>query len=1151
MDRNEVEDEQDRILSERKLFMKRFYSISFVLVFIWMCLLLSGCVSQATVVTFNFDQHVDPAQVYLRFSDGTIANGTEKRPLTEFSPQVVTIQNSGKTIVGAFLSEDKISWVPSYSYSQYTVVVNSPNSNKPTKPADHVIQSSAVALADRPGYVSVTYDVYDAENMLLTDGQTEVFAHSDPNVTFYNNDSKDVNAPNYSRTDYVAGGFSSFTNQGHVTFVVQANSATSLPPITLYSGQNIIPYQIATADQLDAIRNNSGPNQCFKLTVDIDLSSYSSGEGWLPIGDQLNPFQGSIDGNGYKITGLTINRPGSSYVGLFGNLDSTASVTNMKLENVSVNGLASVGGLAGSSAGTISSSYVKGNVTGHDEDTGGLVGYNVSYGTISNSYAAVSVTSSTNNVGGLVGSNFGTIRDSYATGSVASSGYYIGGLVGLNAEKTIANSYATGKVSGSDYAGGLVGANGNRRVGPGTISNSFYDKGTTGQSDSGKGTGNPTEAMKSQGTYTAANWDFSGTWGMDASHNNGYPYLQAIQKFVIYNGNGNTGGAAPIDVNPYIPGATVSVLGNTGSLVRTGYAFSGWNTAADGSGTSYSPDTSITIGTANVTLYAQWNWLSPNALLSSLNVGQGTLKPAFSTTVTNYSVDVANSISSLNVSLMKAEPAQTLSVTGATYSSVSGNVYTYNASNLIVGSNPIQITVLAQNQSHNTYNLTVNRLSNNADLSGLTLSGVTLTPIFTSGTTSYSVNVANNVSSITVTASVYDSKATLIINGAAVASGQASSGINMNVGNNTITIVVMAQDGTTKTYTVTVTRAPAPSDSPVGGGSSSTPTSNTITSTDGTLTLPVGKSGEVSLGNEVKISIPADASGKDLKLTIEKVLDSQKLVTNKDVLVSPIFEILKNFSENFSKEITLTFAFDPKSLKDKQKASVFYYDETKKVWVEVGGEVNGNTINVKVNHFTKYAVFGVSQDAGTTGDAKQTNSFSDISGHWAESSIKQAVGAGIISGYPDGTFKPDHTVKRAEFAVMLMNAIKPQGDGAALTFSDKEKIGAWAQKSVSQAVYAGIISGYGDATFRPDAEITRPEMAVMIARATGQSIESNAATGFADEQDIPEWAKGAVAAMKKLGIIEGKGANEFAPDDKTTRAEAVTVLLKMLAHKGK
>ncbi|MCD9025288.1 InlB B-repeat-containing protein [Cohnella silvisoli] len=97
-----------------------------------------------------------------------------------------------------------------------------------------------------------------------------------------------------------------------------------------------------------------------------------------------------------------------------------------------------------------------------------------------------------------------------------------------------------------------------------------------------------------------------------------------------------------------------------------------------------------------------------------------------------------------------------------------------------------------------------------------------------------------------------------------------------------------------------------------------------VTATNGQLTLPIGKSGEVSLGTAVTVSIPADASGKELKLTIEKVLDAQKLLTEKDVLASPIYEILKNFSENFSKPVTLTLSFDPASLKNNQRASVYY-----------------------------------------------------------------------------------------------------------------------------------------------------------------------------------------------------------------------------------
>ncbi|MCZ8516017.1 S-layer homology domain-containing protein [Paenibacillus filicis] len=659
---------------------------------------------------------------------------------------------------------------------------------------------------------------------------------------------------------------------------------------------------------------------------------------------------------------------------------------------------------------------------------------------------------------------------------------------------------------------------------------------------------------KADGSGTRYAGDGTATFTLGAANVTLYAMWNPLYT-VTYNGNGATSGSVPTDSSSYLQGVIATVYGNTGSLVKTGYAFAGWNTAADGSGTSYAPGASFPMGATNVTLYAQWQ--SANALLSNLSVDQGTLTQI---SIINYSVSVPYTVSSLNISLTKGDPNQTLTVTGATYSSVTGNVYAYNASNLIVGSNPIQIVVSAQNHTQNTYSLTVNRASaptpaptpsSNVDLSGLTLSSGSLTPAFASGTTAYTSSVANSVSSITVTASVYDSNATMTVNGAADASGQASGAINLNVGSNLITIVVTAQNGTPKTYTVTVTRAPAPSSG--GGGSSSTSSSNTVTSTDGTLMLSVGKSGEVSLGDAIKILIPADASGKDLKLTIDKVADTQKLITSKDVLASPVFEILKNFSENFSKDITLTFAFDPNSLKGHQKPSVFYYDESNQVWVEVGGEVTGNTITVKVNHFTKYAVFGVGQGADSTTDTKQTISFSfsDISGNWAEATIKQAVSGGIVSGYPDGTFKPERTVTRAEVAVMLMNALKPQGDGAALTFTDKAKIGDWAQKSVAQAVYAGIINGYEDGSFRPDAEITRPEMAMMIAKALGQSSGAATATGFTDDKDIPDWAKGAVADMKKAGIIEGKGANQFAPGDKTTRAEAVTVLLKMQAQKNK
>ncbi|MEJ7627581.1 MAG: cadherin-like beta sandwich domain-containing protein [Ferruginibacter sp.] len=101
-------------------------------------------------------------------------------------------------------------------------------------------------------------------------------------------------------------------------------------------------------------------------------------------------------------------------------------------------------------------------------------------------------------------------------------------------------------------------------------------------------------------------------------------------------------------------------------------------------------------------------------------------------------------------------------------------------------------------------------VSNNADLSNLTLSSGLLSPTFTSNTTSYTASVANSVSSLTVTPTSSQASATITVNGIAVTSGSPSGSISLNVGTNTITTVVTAEDGiTTKTYTVTVTRAAA------------------------------------------------------------------------------------------------------------------------------------------------------------------------------------------------------------------------------------------------------------------------------------------------------------------------------------------------------
>jgi uncharacterized repeat protein (TIGR02543 family) len=89
---------------------------------------------------------------------------------------------------------------------------------------------------------------------------------------------------------------------------------------------------------------------------------------------------------------------------------------------------------------------------------------------------------------------------------------------------------------------------------------------------------------------------------------------------VTYNGNGNTGGAVPTDGATYANGATVTVLGNTGSLVKTGYTYNGWNTLANGTGTARAAASTFAMGNAAVILYAQWTAVVVNGTCAISNV---------------------------------------------------------------------------------------------------------------------------------------------------------------------------------------------------------------------------------------------------------------------------------------------------------------------------------------------------------------------------------------------------------------------------------------------------------------------------------------------------------------------------------------------------
>ncbi|WP_182914175.1 glycosyl hydrolase family 8 [Paenibacillus sp. 1011MAR3C5] len=188
---------------------------------------------------------------------------------------------------------------------------------------------------------------------------------------------------------------------------------------------------------------------------------------------------------------------------------------------------------------------------------------------------------------------------------------------------------------------------------------------------------------------------------------------------------------------------------------------------------------------------------------------------------------------------------------------------------------------------------------------------------------------------------------------------------------------------------------------------------------------------------------------------------------------------------------------------------------------------------------------GEEGEGPTTPVDPNTPVLGDITGHWAKGTIERAVALGLITGYPDGSFRPEGQITREEFAHLIVKALGLKENQAAPGFTDETSVSGWAKESVQLAVNAGIIQGYEDGTFRPKALISRAEMAVMIGRALHAAEQANAQTSFADNASMPSWAKWAIDAMQKQGIMEGKGNGKFAADDKTTRAEAAKVILKV------
>ncbi|MCX7747875.1 MAG: S-layer homology domain-containing protein [Clostridia bacterium] len=175
----------------------------------------------------------------------------------------------------------------------------------------------------------------------------------------------------------------------------------------------------------------------------------------------------------------------------------------------------------------------------------------------------------------------------------------------------------------------------------------------------------------------------------------------------------------------------------------------------------------------------------------------------------------------------------------------------------------------------------------------------------------------------------------------------------------------------------------------------------------------------------------------------------------------------------------------------------------------------------------------------------------DVTGHWAEQSILDLIKRGIVSGYTDGTVRPDAEVTRAEIVKMIVTALgyTPEKNPK-LNFKDNAGIPDWVKGYLQVAVDKGIVSGFEDVTFGASNKCSRQEVIVMLMRAFGFG-QSDKPLSFADAERIAPWARKYIVKAIEMAIVKGYGDNTLKPDKLISRAEAITLIYKCLNIKKK
>ncbi|RUT01305.1 hypothetical protein DSM106972_068560 [Dulcicalothrix desertica PCC 7102] len=230
--------------------------------------------------------------------------------------------------------------------------------------------------------------------------------------------------------------------------------------------------------------------------------------------------------------------------------------------------------------------------------------------------------------------------------------------------------------------------------------------------------------------------------------------------------------------------------------------------------------------------------------------------------------------------------------------------------------------------------------------------------------------------------------------------------------------------------------------------------------------------------------------------------------------------------------------------KDPKKFFDIYNFTTNKIITAVGNDVDPTRTSGKVE-----LVVAKVEPPPVVGGA---TAFKDVTGdYWAKAHIEALASRNIIAGFPDGTFKPNEPVTRAQFAAIIAKAFNPAPKREAANFTDV-KNDFWAFQVIQTAARGGFISGYPDRTFKPAQQIERVQVLVALANGLGLTAPNVSVNSFfSDAARIPNYAASPVAAATSRGLVVNyPTVRQLNPTREATRAEVAAFVYQALVNAG-